>query len=155
MSAIIGIMRAMIQRVSQASVRLPDGETRSIGKGFLIYLGVGKGDGEGQARKLAEKIVNLRIFSNTAKKFDRSILDEKGEALIISQFTLFGNTKGGRRPDFTSAAPPELAQPLYESFAHDIIGFGVNVRTGEFGAHMEIASTNDGPVTLWLDTDEL
>ncbi len=148
-------MRALVQRVSKACVRLPGGESRSIGKGFLIYLGVGLADGEAQAQKLAEKIVNLRIFSNAEGKFDRSLLDEKGEALVISQFTLFADTKGGRRPAFTAAANPEIAKPLYEKFCGLISGLGVSVRAGEFGAHMEIESINDGPVTLWLDTDSL
>lgn len=146
-------MRALVQRVSRAAVRLPSGEQRSIDRGFLIYLGVGTGDGDGQAQKLAEKIVNLRIFSNAQGKFDRSLLDEKGAALVISQFTLFGNTKGGRRPDFTAAADGSIAKPLYEKFCAILAGLGVSVRMGEFGAHMEIESVNDGPVTLWLDTD--
>ena len=145
-------MRALVQRVSRAAVLLPDGESRSVGKGFLIYLGVGTGDDEGQAQKLAEKIVNLRIFSNDKGKFDRSLLNEKGEALVISQFTLFGNTKGGRRPDFTAAAPASVANPLYEKFCGLLSGLGVTVRSGEFGAHMEIDSVNDGPVTFILDS---
>ena len=148
-------MRALVQRVSRACVCLPGGESRSIGKGFLIYLGVGQGDGEEQVRKLADKIVNLRIFSNQENKFDRSLLDENGEALVISQFTLFGSTKGGRRPDFTAAAAPGLAKPLYEKFIQGLSSLGVTTRAGEFGAHMEIASVNDGPVTLWLDTAAL
>jgi len=148
-------MRALIQRVSRACVRLPGGETRSIERGFLIYLGVGKSDSEESAQRLAEKTVNLRIFSNAAGKFDKSLLDEKGAALVISQFTLFGDAKGGRRPDFTAAAPPEAARPLYERFSRLLSGFGVAVRTGEFGARMDIESVNDGPVTIWLDTDSL
>ncbi len=145
-------MRALVQRVSRAVVRLPSGEQRSIGKGFLIYVGVGVKDGEDQAKKLAEKIVNLRIFSNDKGKFDRSLLDEKGEALVISQFTLFGDVQGGRRPDFTAAAPGPAANLLYEKFCAILSGLGVAMRCGEFGAHMEIESVNDGPVTLWLDT---
>jgi D-tyrosyl-tRNA(Tyr) deacylase len=146
-------MRALIQRVSRASVRLPGGETRSIGKGLLIYLGIGKADSEETARRLSEKIINLRIFSNSDRKFDRSILDEKGSALVISQFTLFADTKGGRRPDFTSAAPPDLARPLCARFAELLAGQGLTVASGEFGAHMEIDSVNDGPVTVWLDSE--
>ena len=134
-------------------MRLPGGEARSIGKGLLIYLGVGQGDAEAQAGRLAEKTANLRIFSNADGKFDRSLLDEKGEALVVSQFTLFAGLKGGRRPDFTSAAPPLTAAPLYEGFCRRLAGLGVTVRTGDFGAHMEIESVNDGPVTIWLDTD--
>ncbi|MDD5627430.1 MAG: D-aminoacyl-tRNA deacylase [Elusimicrobia bacterium] len=148
-------MRALVQRVSRASVRLPGGETRAIGKGLLIYLGVGKNDTEETARRLSEKIINLRIFSNAANKFDRSLLDEKGAALVISQFTLFASTKGGRRPDFTAAAAPDLARPLYERFTRLLCATGVAAASGEFGAHMEIDSVNDGPVTIWLDSDEL
>lgn len=153
MSAIILEMRALVQRVSRASVRLPGGETRAVGRGLLVYLGVGQADDESAARRLAEKVVHLRIFSNAEGKFDRSLLDEKGEALVISQFTLFSGVKGGRRPDFTAAARPELARPLYESFSRILAGLGVAVRCGEFGAHMEVESVNDGPVTLWLDTE--
>ena len=144
-------MRALIQRVSRAGVALPDASRREIGLGLLIYLGVGQGDGPEEARRLAEKIVNLRIFSNAAGKFDLSLLDVKGEALVISQFTLYGNTRGGRRPDFTSAARPEQARPLYEAFVSLLQETGVPVKTGEFAAHMLVDSTNDGPVTLWLD----
>jgi len=148
-------MRALIQRVSRASVRLPGGETRAIGKGLLIYLGIGQGDGEKSAGKLVEKIINIRIFSNSDNKFDRSLLDEKGSALVISQFTLFANAKGGRRPDFTAAAHPDLARPLYERFSQMLCASGVSVAAGEFGAHMAIESLNDGPVTIWLDSDGL
>ncbi len=136
-------------------MRLPSGETRAIGKGLLIYLGVGKDDTGETAKKLAEKIINLRIFSNADNKFDRSLLDEKGSALVISQFTLFANTKGGRRPDFTAAAHPDLARPLYERFSQMLCASGVSVAAGEFGAHMAIESLNDGPVTIWLDSDGL
>ncbi len=145
-------MRALVQRVSSASVLLPSGERRAIGPGLLILLGVGKGDTEVAARRLSEKILNLRIFSNAEGKFDRSLLDEKGQALVISQFTLFGDPWQGRRPDFTAAAGPAEAEPLYRRFAVFIEEAGVTVRTGEFGAHMAVESVNDGPVTLWVDT---
>jgi D-tyrosyl-tRNA(Tyr) deacylase len=141
--------------VSRASVRLPGGETRAIGKGLLIYLGVGKDDEEQSASRLVAKIANLRIFSNADNKFDRSLLDEKGSALVISQFTLFADAKSGRRPDFTAAAHPDLARPLCERFIQLLCDSGVSVATGEFGAHMEIDSLNDGPVTIWLDSDSL
>lgn len=144
-------MRAVVQRVNSAGVLLPGGEHRKTGKGFLIYLGVGQGDDEKSARRLAEKILNLRVFSNADGKFDRSLLDEKGEALVISQFTLFGGLKGGRRPDFTSAAAPGPAKELYERFVA-LLGEKVPVKTGEFGAHMLVDSVNDGPVTIWADT---
>lgn len=148
-------MRALVQRVDGASVLLPSGERRAIGRGLLILLGVGLGDDEAAGKKLAEKCVNLRIFSNADGKFDRSLLEEAGEALVISQFTLYGEAKGGRRPDFTSAARPELAQPLYLSFAKALEAFGISVELGEFAAHMKIESVNDGPVTIWLDTERL
>ena len=148
-------MRALLQRVSRASVYLPGGETRTIGKGLLIYLGVGHGDDEAAVAKLAEKIIHMRIFSNPEKKFDRSLLDERGAALVISQFTLFADAKSGRRPDFTAAARPDLARPLYQRFCQTLSGFGVPVAAGEFGAHMDIESVNDGPVTIWLDSHAL
>lgn len=146
-------MRALVQRVARAAVRLPEGETRTTGRGLLIYLGVGLADSPETARKLADKISKLRIFPNAGGKFDRSILDEKGEALVISQFTLYGDPSGGRRPDFTAAAPPAQAKPLYESFVGLLREQGLSVRTGEFGARMAVESVNEGPVTLWLDTD--
>ena len=145
-------MRALVQRVSSASVLLADGTRRAIGPGLLILLGVGKGDTEEAARRLSEKVLNLRIFSNAAGKFDRSLLDEKGQALVISQFTLFGDPWQGRRPDFTSAAAPSEAQPLYLRFAALLEEAGVAVRTGEFGAHMAVELVNDGHVTLRVDT---
>lgn len=146
-------MRALIQRVTEAEVRLPGGEARRIGRGLLIYLGIGPADTEETAKKLAEKSLNLRIFSNPRGKFDYSVLDQKGEILLISQFTLYGNTSGGRRPDFTAAAAPAHARPLFERFAQFLRQAGLEVKIGEFGAHMSISSVNDGPVTLWLDAD--
>jgi D-tyrosyl-tRNA(Tyr) deacylase len=146
-------MRALLQRVSKASVDWPGGERRSIGKGLLIYLGVGHNDTPESGKKLADKAAGLRIFANAQGKFDRSILDEKGEALVISQFTLYANAKGGRRPDFTAAAAPAPAKALYERFVQDLAGLGVAVKTGEFAAHMSVESVNDGPVTIWLETE--
>lgn len=146
-------MRALIQRVDSASVRLPDGEERAIGEGLLILLGVGQGDTEEQAKRLAEKILNLRIFSNAEGKFDHSLINRKGAALVISQFTLYADPRGGRRPDFTGAAAPDLARELYSKFAQLIAAAGVSVKTGEFAAHMKVASVNNGPVTIWLDTN--
>jgi D-tyrosyl-tRNA(Tyr) deacylase len=146
-------MRALVQRVLSASVLLPGGERRAIGSGLLIYLGVGKQDSEAAAKKLSEKCCNLRIFSDSSGKFNLSLLDVKGDVLVISQFTLFGNVKGGRRPDFTEAAPPAAARPLYERFAGFLSETGLTVRTGEFGANMKVESVNDGPVTLWVDTE--
>ena len=106
-------------------------------------------------RRLADKIVNLRIFANEAGKFDKSLLDVQGEALVVSQFTLYGDLKKGRRPDFTGAAAPDKAKPLYEKFVEIFKGIGVRVKTGEFAAHMAVDSVNDGPVTLWMDTSTL
>ena len=148
-------MRALIQRVTNAGVTFVDGTRRGIDKGFLVLLGIGRGDAEPQARRLAEKIAQLRIFSNAEGKFDRSLLDEKGQALVISQFTLYGSAKGGRRPDFTAAAAPGEAKPLYERFCALLRESGVPVETGEFGADMAVDLVNDGPVTLLLDTDAL
>ena len=146
-------MRALIQRVERALVRLPGKRERAIGKGLLIYLGVGQTDTDHEMKRLAEKTANLRIFSNDVGKFDRSLLDEKGEALVISQFTLFANARGGRRPDFPGAAKPLAAKPLYEAFASALEEMGLEVKTGEFGAHMDVESVHDGTVTIWLDTD--
>jgi len=145
-------MRAIVQRVTRAGVRLPGGEVRSIGPGLLIYLGVGKDDDAQTARRLAEKIAHLRVFSGAGSKFDRSLLATQGAALVISQFTLYAGLQGGRRPDFADAAGAEAARPLYESFCAHLAGLGVPLRTGEFGAHMEIESVNDGPVTIGLDS---
>ena len=150
-------MRAVVARVERAAVTLRDGaaagDRRETGRGFLVLLGVGQGDDEAAARKLTDKVLALRVFSNAEGKFDRSILDERGEILLISQFTLFGALKGGRRPDFTAAARPELARPLYEKTAALLAASGLTVKTGEFGASMAVESVNDGPVTLWVDTD--
>lgn len=150
-------MRAVATRVLRSSVTLRDGaragETRACGPGLLILLGVGEGDDEARAKKLADKLLALRIFSNAEGKFDRSVLDLKGELLVISQFTLYGSVKGGRRPDFTGAARPEAAEPLYRRFVELLRESGLRVETGEFGASMAVESVNDGPVTLTLDTD--
>lgn len=147
-------MRALMQRVVRASVRC-SGEERAIERGLVIFLGVGSKDSETDARKLADKCAQLRVFSNDKGKFDLSLLDVKGEALVVSQFTLYGDCRKGRRPDFMAAMAPGRAESLYESFVNDLKGLGVRVKTGEFGAHMEVELINDGPVTLWIDTDEL
>ena len=150
-------MKAVIARVLSASVTLRDGaaagERRATGPGLLVLLGVGHGDGEAQAAKLVDKILALRIFPNAEGKFDRSVVDVRGEILLISQFTLFGSMKGGRRPDFTMAARPEHARPLYERAAALFAASGLTVKTGEFGASMAVESINDGPVTLVVETD--
>lgn len=151
-------MRALVTRVERAAVTLRDGdragERRETGRGFLVLLGVGAGDDEAALKRLVDKILALRVFSNAEGKFDRSIVDEEGEVLLVSQFTLYGSLRGGRRPDFTGAARPETARPLYEKAAAALAASGLTVKTGEFGASMAVESVNDGPVTIWLDTGE-
>ena len=144
-------MRALLQRVSRASVTVDQQTISAIGNGLLILLGVGHGDGEEQAKFLAEKIANLRIFEDEQGKTNLSILDVKGEAIVVSQFTLYGDARKGRRPSFIDAARPELAIPLYERFIQCLRDTGLRVETGEFGAMMDVDLVNDGPVTLWLE----
>jgi D-tyrosyl-tRNA(Tyr) deacylase len=144
-------MRALLQRVSKASVRVEGQTISDIGKGLLILLGVGHGDGEEQAKFLAEKIANLRIFEDDQGKTNLSVLDVKGEAIVVSQFTLYADARKGRRPSFTDAALPEVAEPLVDRFADLLRGQGVPTQTGKFGAHMEVEIHNDGPVTIWLE----
>lgn len=148
-------MRAVVTRVTHASVTI-DGTVRgSIGPGFLILLGVAHGDTEAQAVKLADKICGLRIFEDEAGKMNLGLDAVNGQLLIISQFTLYGNCKHGRRPDFLAAARPETAVPLYEKFIALCREKGLHAETGEFGADMKVDSLNDGPLTLILDTDTL
>jgi D-aminoacyl-tRNA deacylase len=141
-------MRAVVQRVSRARVT-PGGE---IGPGLCILLGVAGGDGEEEAVRLAGKIARLRIFPDDDGRFDRSVLDVAGAALVVSQFTLIADTAKGNRPSFVDAAPPEQAEPLYEHFTAELRALGVRVETGVFGARMEVELVNDGPVTIVLDT---
>ncbi len=144
-------MRALIQRVKSGAVKTGSVHN-SIGRGLVVLLGVGRGDAEADADLLAAKTANLRIFSNDEGKFDLSLLDVKGEALVVSQFTLYGDASKGRRPDFGEAARPEEARGLYERFAGALGAAGVPVKTGVFAADMEVTIVNDGPVTIWLDT---
>ena len=144
-------MRALLQRVSRASVTVEGQTISTIGKGLLILLGVGHGDGEEQAKFLAEKIANLRVFEDQQGKTNLSILDVKGEAIVVSQFTLYADTRKGRRPSFIDAALPEVAEPLVDRFAGLLRGHRVPTQTGRFGAHMEVEIHNDGPVTIWLE----
>ena len=144
-------MRTLIQRVSRAAVTVDGRRVAEIGPGVVILVGIGPGDGEQQARYLAEKIANLRIFEDEAGKINRSLLDVGGEAIVVSQFTLYADTRKGRRPSFTDAAPPEVASPLVERFAALLEEQGVPTRTGEFGAHMLVEIANDGPVTIWME----
>jgi D-tyrosyl-tRNA(Tyr) deacylase len=146
-SAIVATdMRAVVQRVARASVT-PGG---AIGPGLCVLLGVADGDGEDDARRLAEKVARLRIFENEAGKFDRSLLDTGGEALVVSQFTLLADTAKGNRPSFSGAARPEVAEPVYEAFCAALRALGVGVATGVFGARMTVELANDGPVTIVL-----
>lgn len=144
-------MRALIQRVSKASVSVEGRVISQIGKGLVVLLGVGHGDGEEQVRFLAEKIAHLRIFEDEQGKTNLSVLDVKGEAIVVSQFTLYADTRKGRRPSFTDAALPELAEPLVDRFVEALRGYGVPTQTGQFGAHMLVEIHNDGPVTIWLE----
>ena len=144
-------MRALLQRVSKASVTVNGQTISSIGNGLLILLGVGHGDSEEQVQFLAEKIVNLRVFEDDQGKTNLSILDVKGEAIVVSQFTLYADTRKGRRPSFTDAALPDVAEPLVNRFIELLRGHGVPTQTGKFGAHMEVEIHNNGPVTIWLE----
>lgn len=144
-------MRLLIQRVSKASVTAEGQAISAIGKGLLILLGVGHGDTEEQVRFLAEKVANLRIFEDEQGKTNLSILDVKGAAIVVSQFTLYADTRKGRRPSFIDAALPDVAEPLVNRFVELLRGHGVPTQTGKFGAHMEVEIHNDGPVTIWLE----
>ncbi|HKM90663.1 MAG TPA: D-aminoacyl-tRNA deacylase [Candidatus Acidoferrales bacterium] len=148
-------MRAVIQRVSRARVVVEGRETGAIGAGMLVLLGVGKEDTPADAAYLAEKSAHLRIFEDENGKMNRSLLETKGGALVVSQFTLYGDARGQRRPSFLEAAPPELASALYEEFVKHLRSLGVPVETGVFRAHMELELVNDGPVTILLDSKKL
>lgn len=141
-------MYAVVQRVKQASVIVNDVEISRIDKGLCVYLGVAKGDTLGEVKYIAKKIANLRIFENEEGKMSYSVLDLKGEILLISQFTLLGNCNKGNRPDFTNAEKPDVANNLYLEVGSELEKFGVVVKYGQFGAHMLIPQTNDGPVTI-------
>ena len=148
-------MRAVLMKVKSAAVRVEGETVGKIGQGFLILLGVGAEDTEEQCRKLADKLCSLRIFDDENGKINLSLDDVGGELLVISQFTLHGNCRKGRRPEFLRAARPETAIPLYETFVALCREKGYHVETGEFGAHMVVESVNDGPFTLVVDTDDL
>ncbi|MDQ7038874.1 MAG: D-aminoacyl-tRNA deacylase [Aquificota bacterium] len=148
-------MRAVVQRVKRSWVKVDGKTVGEIGRGLNILLGVGKGDTEEDARKLAKKIANLRIFEDEGGKFQHSLLDIKGEALIVSQFTLYANVRKGRRPSFEEAEEPGRAEHLYNRFVEEMKALGVGVRTGVFGAMMEVYIENWGPVTIVLDSSEL
>ena len=146
-------MRALIQRVKYAKVSVNDQTTAEIGQGLVILLGVGHDDGEAQAAFLAEKIVNLRIFEDGEGKMNLSLADVKGEAIVVSQFTLYADAHKGRRPSFTDAALPDLARPLVDRFAELLRAQGIPTGQGIFGAEMLVEIHNDGPVTIWLEKE--
>lgn len=145
-------MRAVVQRVKEASVKVDQETIGEIKQGLLVYLGVTHGDDQSDLQYMTDKIPNLRIFEDENEKMNRSLLDVGGELLIISQFTLYGDARKGRRPSFIEAARPNVATPLYESLIENLRSQGIRVETGEFGADMKVASINDGPVTLLLDS---
>lgn len=145
-------MRAVVQRVSEASVEVAGAIVARIGPGLLVLIGVGTGDSEGDADYLADKALNLRIFPDEAGQMNRSVLDTSGEVLIVSQFTLYGDARKGRRPGFSAAAAPEEANRLYEYFAARVRAAGVSTQQGVFRAMMNVALVNQGPVTILLDS---
>jgi D-tyrosyl-tRNA(Tyr) deacylase len=147
-------MRAVLQRVSRARVTVEGRVTGEIGAGLMILLGVGRADTTATAVSFAEKVANVRIFEDEQGKMNLSLLDAKGSALVVSQFTLYGDARGQRRPSYLAAAPPETAKALYEEFAAALRGFGVTVATGIFQAMMSVELVNEGPVTILLDSDK-
>ena|SRR3984957_7694457 len=147
-------MRVVVQRVSRASVTVEGRVAGEIGFGLMILLGVGREDTSAIAASMAEKVANLRIFEDDQGKMNRSLLDVKGSALVVSQFTLYGDARGQRRPSFITAAPPEKAKALYEEFARAMQGLGVAVATGIFQTMMSVELVNEGPVTILLDSDK-
>ena len=147
-------MRALIQRVSQASVAVDDHTVGSIGPGLVVFLGIGQGDSEADAAYLVEKIANLRIFADSEGRFNLSALETGGEVLLISQFTLYAETRKGRRPSFTGAAPPEQARPLTERVEDLLRERGLQVAAGVFQAMMKVSLVNEGPVTILIDSTD-
>jgi D-aminoacyl-tRNA deacylase len=147
-------MKALLQRVTQAKVGIGNKTVGEIGPGFLVLLGVGQNDAVEDIDYLVNKIINLRVFADENEKFNLSVKDVKGSLLIVSQFTLFADTKKGNRPGFTDAAPPALAEELYNKFVEKCKDTGINTKTGIFASHMQISLVNDGPVTIILDSKE-
>ena len=144
-------MRALLQRVSHGKVSVEGKSIAEIEHGFVILLGVGEGDGEAEIDYLVKKIAQLRVFEDEQGKMNLSILDVGGEAIVVSQFTLYADTRKGRRPSFIHAAPPEIASPLVDKFVDALAAQGVKTQSGEFGANMLVEIDNDGPVTIWLE----
>jgi D-aminoacyl-tRNA deacylase len=151
-------MRAVVQRVERAEVRIGGGVVGRIGSGLLVMVAVGAGDTRETAAALADKVVRLRIFDNELGKMDRSVMESGGDILCVSEFTLYGDCRRGRRPSYTAAASPQAARPLYDAFVESLrellAPYGRRVETGQFQAMMEVESVNDGPVTLWLDSEK-
>ena len=147
-------MRAVMQRVSRASVTVEGRTAGEIGAGVVVFVAVGREDTAAVASGMAEKVANLRVFNDESGKMNRSLLDTGGAALVISQFTLYGDARGQRRPSFLQAAPPELGKELFEEFVRAVRALGVRVETGVFQAHMAVELVNDGPVTILLDSDK-
>jgi D-tyrosyl-tRNA(Tyr) deacylase len=143
-----------LQRVSRASVKIHDEENRVIGAGLVLLVGIGKGDDEKTAAALAAKVAHLRIFEDEAGRMNLSALEVGAEILAISQFTLYADCRRGRRPSFTDASAPAVSEPLYRAFVNALKNLGFRVEQGEFGARMEVEIHNDGPVTIWLDSDD-
>jgi D-tyrosyl-tRNA(Tyr) deacylase len=148
-------MRAVIQRVSRASVRINENTTGQIGHGLVVLLGIRTEDTTRDLQWLADKIVHLRIFDDDQGKMNRSLADIDGEMLIVSQFTIYGDCRKGRRPGYSNAAPPEIAEPLYQQFIEAVASQQISVATGTFRAAMEVELVNDGPVTLLLDSEKI
>jgi len=146
-------MRALIQRVCEAEVRVDGRQVGAIGPGLLLFLGITHADGAKEVRWMAEKAISLRIFDDEAGKMNRSLQDVGGALLVVSQFTLYGDARKGRRPSYVKAARPEQAEPLFQQFITTLEEMGVPVASGEFGAHMEVRLCNDGPVTIWIDSE--
>ncbi|MBY0400332.1 D-tyrosyl-tRNA(Tyr) deacylase [Myxococcota bacterium] len=147
-------MRAVVQRVLEANVEVEGACVARMARGLLVLVGVGLEDGPADAQRLARKLVGLRIFSDEAGRFDRSVVDVDGTIGLVSQFTLYGDARKGRRPSFSGAAPPERARPLFDAVVAEVSAAGVSVVTGRFGADMRVALVGDGPVTILLDTEE-
>ena len=149
------IMRAVVQRVAEANVRIGDLEVARIGKGILLFVGISHDDGTKDVKYLAEKVVRLRIFPDSEDKMNLSVHDTGSSILVVSQFTLFGDCRKGRRPSYAGAAPPDLAVGLYEAFVAELRGYSLHVETGRFQEMMTVSLVNDGPVTLLLDSRKL
>lgn len=145
-------MRAVVQRVAWAKVEVEGQTTGAVERGLLVYLGAGKGDGPAERKYVLEKVLGLRIFENESGKMDKSVIDVGGALLVVSQFTLYGDVRKGRRPSFDGAMPPEKAEQAYEAFVAEARATGIIVETGRFRADMKVSSLNDGPVTIWIDS---